>query len=267
MNKVLHGNCNELINTIENNSIDLIFIDPPYGKIINKDWDKTNGINIKLLNEYYRVLKPTGSIYICCGIGEKSNSLLENLNMISNTKFIFKDLITWKKQKGYGAKKGWLYTREEIIWLVKDNNKFFWNENNQYNLNEKRNYKRKIGKSWYKRFTNVWDDISENLYSSIHSDRLDGDWYANFHNKYPTAHETIKPVELIERIINVHTEPNNNYLVLDTFAGTSTTAIACIKNNVNFIMMEKELEYIDISNERINNFINKEIKENINFQW
>jgi DNA modification methylase len=254
INKLILGDTFDEIIKIPNESVDLIVTDPPYGKLINENWDISNPLNDFLLSEYKRVLKKTGSIYIFCGIGEKSNSLLYNLNLIERSDLFFKDLITWKKQKGYGARRGWLYTREEIIWLVKDKKNYFWNEENQYNLNEKRNYKRKIGKSWYKRYTNVWDDIKENLYDDINKDRKDGNWYKNLNNKYPTLHRTIKPVTIIDRIISAHTIPNSDFLVLDTFAGSSTTAISCIKNGCNYIMIEKEKDYYDLSEKRILEF-------------
>jgi site-specific DNA-methyltransferase (adenine-specific) len=224
------------------NSVDLIIIDPPYGKIINQKWDNENGLNLVLLNKLYDILKPTGSIYIFCGIGEKSNSLLEDLNIITKSNFIFKDLITWKKQKGYGARKGWLYTREEIIWCVKSKN-YIWNEDNQYS-DEKRNYKRKIGKSWYKRLTNVWTDIKENLFEDINSDRINGNWKSNLFKKYLTLHKTIKPIKLLKRIILSHTQKND--IVLDCFAGSGSTGIACKELERNYILIEKEKEYFDI---------------------
>lgn len=253
--KLYKGDCLEVLKQISSNSIDLVVTDPPYGNLIKKDWDKENGITREVLEEYFRILKDSGSVYIFCGIGEKSNSLLENLNLVNDSDFHFKDLITWKKQKGFGARRGWLYTREEIIWLVKDNKKYFWNKETQYNLNEKRNYKRKIGKSWYKRFTNVWDDISENLYIDINKDRVDGNWYKNLSNKYPTLHQTIKPIALIDRIIQAHSKPNENYKILDSFAGSSTTAISSIKNGCNWTMIEKEQEYFDLSVNRIKDYI------------
>jgi site-specific DNA-methyltransferase (adenine-specific) len=255
-NKIYFGDGLEGMKIIPDKSVDLIVTDPPYGKLIKKDWDSKNGVNIETLNEYYRILKDTGSIYIFCGIGEKSNSLLENLNLISQTNLIFKDLITWKKQKGYGAKRGWLYTREEIIWLVKDNKKYFWNIDNQYDLNKKRNYKRKIGKSWFKRYTNVWDDIKETLFDDINKDRIDGMWYDNLNKTYPVLHQTIKPVAIIDRILQAHTKPNENYLVVDTFAGSSTTAISSIKNKCDYIMFEKEEQYYNLSLKRVGDFLN-----------
>ena len=245
--KIIQGDCLEKMKLIPDNSVDLIICDAPYGKLINEKWDSKNGLNNDILNEYWRILKDTGSIYIFCGIGEKSNSLYENLTMIYNTKFTFKDLITWKKQKGYGAKKGWLYVREEMIWIAK--NKPFWNEENQYNENEKRNYKRKIGKSWFKRLTNVWDDINENLFEKINKDRIDGQWHNNLNKNYPTLHKTIKPVKLIERIIKAHT--TKGMIVLDNFSGSGTTGEACINLNRDFILIEKEPNYYEVIKERV----------------
>lgn len=250
LNKIYNEDCLITMSKIEDNSIDLIIADPPYGKLINEDWDVVNGIDTVKLNEFYRILKPAGSCYIFCGIGEKSNSLLENLNLISDTEFIFKDLITWKKQKGYGNRKGWLYTREEMIWLSKTKTPF-WNEENQYNLNEKRNYKRKIGKSWHKRYTNVWTDIRENLYEDLNLDRIDGKWKENFNKKYEYLHKTIKPISILDRIINAHTE--ENMIVYDPFMGSGSTAISCIKNNRIYIGSEINPNYIKLSDDRINN--------------
>ena len=67
-------------------------------------------------------------------------------------------------------RKGWLYTREECMWFVKDNSKFIWNKEEQYNLNDFvgerkfgfKNLKNKDYKvSEYKRFSNIWTDIPE----------------------------------------------------------------------------------------------------------
>jgi site-specific DNA-methyltransferase (adenine-specific) len=62
-------------------------------------------------------------------------------------------------------------------------------------------------------------------------------------------HPTQKPVALFEYLIKTYT--NEGDLVLDNCAGSGTTAIACIKNNRDYILIEKEKEYINIINERI----------------
>lgn len=63
------------------------------------------------------------------------------------------------------------------------------------------------------------------------------------------GHVTPKPVALLENIIKHTTDPGD--LVLDCFAGTSSTALACLNLKRNYIMIEKEQKYCDISRERI----------------
>ena len=68
-------------------------------------------------------------------------------------------------------------------------------------------------------------------------------------NALNRIHPTQKPVKLIEELILTYT--NEGETVLDNCAGSGTTAIACINTNRNYILIEKEKEYIDIINKRI----------------
>ena len=236
--ELYQGDCLEVIKKIPNESVDLILTDPPYGNIIKEEWDKKNDnpFNSELCKEFYRILKPTGNVYIWCGIGEKSRSLLSFIPILDE-EFYFKDLITWKKKKGIGMRRGWLYTREECLWYVKDNKQFFWNKDNQYS-EEKRKTSNKtkcVPKSVYKRITNVWDDISE-------------DTCGNTKNK-EKLHPCIKPIELMERIIKVSTVEGN--VVLDCFMGSGSTGVACKNLNRNFIGIELDENYFKIAKERI----------------
>lgn len=63
------------------------------------------------------------------------------------------------------------------------------------------------------------------------------------------GHMTPKPVSLLENIIKHTTDPGD--LVLDCFAGTSSTALACLNLDRNYIMIEKDQKYCDISAQRI----------------
>lgn len=62
-------------------------------------------------------------------------------------------------------------------------------------------------------------------------------------------HPTQKPVALFEYLIKTYT--NEGDLVLDNCAGSGTTGVACQNLNRNFILIEKEKEYIDIINSRL----------------
>ena len=66
-----------------------------------------------------------------------------------------------------------------------------------------------------------------------------------------TAHPTQKPVKIIKHLIEILSNPND--LVLDIFAGSSTTAVACEELNRQWICVEKEKDYYEISKKRLLN--------------
>lgn len=235
--EVWQGDCLELIKQIEDNSVSLILTDPPYGNILDADWDKSAApFSSELVQEFNRILKDDGNIYVWCGIGEKSRSMFDFIPLLDKH-FIFKDLITWKKKKGIGMRKGWLYTREECLWYVKNNKTFYWNKDAQYSTEKRQttNKTKCIPKSEYKRLTNVWDDISEAT-------------CGNRKNK-EKLHPAIKPVELMERIIRVASKPGD--VVLDCFMGSGTTGVACKQLGRKFIGIELDEDYFNIAVKRL----------------
>jgi len=81
---------------------------------------------------------------------------------------------------------------------------------------------------------------------------------AGEHNNptHKNNHPTVKPLALMEYLIKMVTPKGG--VVLDPFAGSGTTGVACKNLNRNYILIEKEPEYIDIINKRLS------IKENKN---
>lgn len=69
--------------------------------------------------------------------------------------------------------------------------------------------------------------------------------------KVENNHPTVKPIKLIEYLITLITPPGG--IVLDPFAGSGTTALAAINLGFNYVLIEKEEEYVSLINERINN--------------
>ena len=119
LNKIYRQDCIEFMKELPDECVDLIIADPPY-LVTNEKWDRKEIFNEDVVKEFYRIAKNSCSIYVWCGIGDKSQSLIRWFPLLSKY-FYFKDLITWKKQRGIGMKRGWLYTREEIMWFVKNN--------------------------------------------------------------------------------------------------------------------------------------------------
>jgi DNA modification methylase len=64
-----------------------------------------------------------------------------------------------------------------------------------------------------------------------------------------TEHTTQKPLWLMKDILKIHS--NEGDTVLDMFAGSGTTGIACMEMNRNFIMIEKDENYFSIIKKRV----------------
>lgn len=236
---LIFGDCNTALLLIEPESVDLIIADPPYGNLVNKDWDKIDdypAFSQKWLDSCRRVLKPAGSIYVWCSIGEKSSSLIDIAAILKND-WHFRDMIVWAKQRGRGNRRGWLFTREEILWATKGK-EYVWNREHQYS-GEKyhESWIKRLGKEEnpYKRATNVWKDIEE---PTIAAARASGG-----RGKRDVLHINQKPAKALERIILAHTAPDD--LVLDPFAGSGETGIVAAALNRKFIMVEKDRETYD----------------------
>lgn len=214
----------EYTKSLESDSIDLVILDPPYNTT-KESWDGADLITQEFVAQLQRVLKSTGSLYCWCGIGEKSQSLIRWFPKFSEY-FYFKDLITWKKKRGIGMRKGWLYTREELMWFVKDNTKFVWNKEAQYSNEPNAFLKGMSGTKVFpfKRLTNVWTDIPELL------------------GKKSSFHYTPKPITALERIILSCTSPGD--MVYDPFMGSGTTLEACVSTDRNGIGVDNNFDYV-----------------------
>ena len=73
--QIILGDCLKVLPKIPNESVDLIILDPPY-LTTKEQWDKKEIVNDELSNELFRVAKNSCSLYVWCGIGEKSQSLI-----------------------------------------------------------------------------------------------------------------------------------------------------------------------------------------------
>lgn len=126
-NRIIHGDCIEVMKSIPNNLIDLIVTDPPYGDNIAYGWNnkiiKNNEnplINCQALVECYRVLKRNRSLYLFTNW--KHYPFLTEF-ILRYTKFKIRHVIVWKKHN-FGL--GWAFRHqyELIIVLEKGNPKY-----------------------------------------------------------------------------------------------------------------------------------------------
>ena len=226
----------KILKQFNDKSFDMIFADPPYflsnngitcsgGRMVsvNKgEWDETLDVNKKhdfnrnWIHECYRVLKDEGTIWI--------SGTLHNIYSIGmaleQEGFKILNNITWQKTNPPPnlACKTFTHSTETILWAKKDLPKIKYKFN--YDLMKSLNGNKQMKDVWTTSLTKP-------------SEKKQG--------KHPTQ----KPLQLLERIILAST--NENDIILDPFCGSSTTGIAATILNRQFIGIDKEKEYLDLS--------------------
>ena len=221
--------CYDFLATIPNNTIDLILTDPPYeiskptnfqnGELKHDDtdrfrismdfgqWDKEQQDLKKLCKEYYRVLKPHGTIIIFYDIW-KISYLKEALE---EEKFKQIRFIEWIKTNPVPINSSINYltnAREIALTGVKQNKPIF------------------------------------------HSKYDNGIYQYPIYQGKDRIHPTQKPLNLFIELLQKHS--NVGDVVLDTFAGSGTTPVACLKTNRQFYGCELDTNYYNQSLKRIN---------------
>jgi site-specific DNA-methyltransferase (adenine-specific) len=80
----------------------------------------------------------------------------------------------------------------------------------------------------------------------------------NRNREVANHHPTIKPIKLMEYLVNMVTPKNG--IVLDPFMGSGTTGMAVVKNGFKFIGVEREKDYFEIAEARVNYFANNKVE-------
>lgn len=241
------GDCLELMNNIPDKSIDMIFTDLPYGTTQCK-WDSIIPFE-SLWEQYNRIIKDNGAI-VLFGTEPFSSHL-----RLSNLKYYKYDWI-WDKVKGTGflnAKKQPMRNHELIS--------VFYKKQCTYNPQKttghvmKKSYRRKeLQTEVYGEMKNDYTYESTERYPrSIQVFSTD--------TQNSSLHPTQKPVALCEYMIKTYT--NQGEVVLDSCAGSMTTAIAAIDTGRKVICIENDEEIFRVGENRVMNHI-AEIKASVN---
>lgn len=232
-NYELHfGDCLNVMQTIPDESIDMILCDLPYGTTHNK-WDIVIPLD-KLWEHYTRIIKEHGCIALFC-----DGLFMANL-MLSNTKLWRYNLI-WDKQRGsdfLNANVKPLKSHEEIAIFYKK--KPIYNKQLWYSSPYKKTKNGRLSDNYGNRgvaYTESLDGARNPL--SILSYARDGGRF----------HPTQKPVALLEYLIKTYT--NKGDTVLDNCMGSGSTGVACMNTDRYFIGIENNVEYDEIAHDRI----------------
>jgi modification methylase len=244
------GDCIEILRALPEESIDLIFADPPYNLQLNQelwrpnqtkvegvddDWDKFTNFqsydefSLAWLNECRRVLKTDGAIWV---IGTYHN-IFRIGSIMQDLEFWFLNDVIWIKTNPMPNFRGVRYTNahETLIWACKQ-------KKGKYTFNY-----------------HAMKAINEGL-------QMRSDW------KIPVctgrerikvngkkAHSTQKPEALLYRVIV--SSSNSGDIVLDPFFGTGTTGAVAKKLHRHWIGIENNSQYVKIAQERIDHIHQK----------
>lgn len=223
-------------NRIPDNSIDCVICDLPYFGVVDADfdnqWSSEEGYLHwveSLTNEYERVLKPGGNIFLFT-----SRQMNRKICNILDTYLIEKRIIIWARKRGFNNTRGHSLASgyEPIAYYVKKGGEPTFN-NIKVKLDSKRKeYTEGMLKDGVS-LSDVWTDIPALPHNS----------------KEKTNHPTQKPLSLMERIVLMSTNPDD--VVLDGCMGSGSTGEACMNLGRNFIGFEIDHEYFSIAERRL----------------
>jgi len=250
--KLFEGDCLDVLPTLPERSVDMIFADPPYnlsnggitchaGRMVsvNKgEWDKSNGIEqdhefaLSWLTACRRVLKDNGTIWV--------SGTMHNIYSIGFTlqQLGYKLLneISWFKPNAAPnlSCRYFTHSHETILWAAKS-------EKSKHRFD----YQLMKQIAGGKQMRSLWVDIDvkdepQDIWSITTPPKAEKKF-----GKHPTQ----KPVVLLERIILASTNPDDT--ILDPFTGSSTAGVAVVRNNRRFIGIDTENEYLELSKKRL----------------
>lgn len=244
VNRLIQGDCVEELKKIDDDSVDLIFADPPYFlqltnelhrpdsslvDAVTDEWDKYSGFDEydrftkSWLEQCRRILKPSGTLWV---IGSYHNIFRVGKEIQDLGFWILNDVI-WVKSN---PMPNFLGTRlnnshETLIWASKDKkSKFTFN----YKTLKSANEDKQMRSDWY-----------IPICSGSEREKVNGQ----------KAHSTQKPLALIRRILVAASKPGD--VVLDPFLGSGTTAVAAKELGRNYIGIEREQKYIEVAKARL----------------
>ncbi len=244
LNKILRGDCIAEMRGLPDESIDMIFADPPYNlqlggdlirpegstvDAVDDDWDKFDTLaaydrfTTEWMTEARRILKPNGSLWV---IGSYHNifrvgAILQDLGY-----WILNDII-WRKANPMPNFRGTRFTNahETLIWASKsEKSKYTFNYRAMKTLNDEL----QMRSDWVMPICGGQERIKKNG---------------------TKAHPTQKPEALLYRIMLATT--NKGDVVLDPFFGTGTTGAVAKRLGRDWIGCEREDNYIEVAEERI----------------
>ena len=248
LNQLIQGDSLEILPLLAENSVDLVFADPPYNLQLKQDLWRPNHTQVDAVNDEWdqfdsfkaydeftrewlkavkRVMKPNSTIWV----SGTYHNIFRVGTIMQNLGFWILNTVGWMK---YNAMPNFRGTRlkndiEFIIWAKYDEtSRYTFNHHLMKRFND-------YGKG--KQLGSVWQ-----INTCIGPERMRDD-------EGEKLHPTQKPEDLLKRIILASSMPND--IVLDPFAGTGTTPTMAKHLRRQYIAIEQEEAYYDASVKRV----------------
>ncbi len=246
LDRVLVGDCVSVMNALPEQSVDVIFADPPYNlqlanellrpnhsrvEGVDNAWDKFSSFAAydaftrEWLTAAKRVLKKTGTIWL---IGSYHNIFRVGATLQDLDYWILNDIV-WRKTNPMPNFRGRRFTNahETLIWAARDPAQRSYTFN--YDAMKALNEGLQMRSDWLLPICNGKERLKD--------------------EKGDKAHPTQKPESLLHRVILAST--NQGDVVLDPFFGTGTTGAVAKKLGRHFIGIERENDYARVAIDRI----------------
>ena len=252
LDQVLVGDCRQVLEELPENSIDLVFADPPYNLQLESElfrpnmtrvdgvddaWDQFDSMQQydRFTQEWLaacrRVLKPTGTLWV---IGSYHN-IYRVGKILQDMDFWILNDVVWVKANPMPNFQGVRYTNahETLLWVQKNKGeKYTFNYHAMKGLNEGL----QMRSDWFLPICTGGERLKNE----------DGE----------KAHPTQKPEALLYRVILASTNPNN--VILDPFFGTGTTGAVARKLHRHFIGVEIDENYAKLAQSRVDEIVQLE---------
>jgi site-specific DNA-methyltransferase (adenine-specific) len=233
-NKIYYGDCMNLMELLEDSSIDMILCDLPYGTT-KCGWDQCLPLP-ELWDHYTRIISPNGAIVLTASQPFTSELVMSNRRLFRYEwiweKTLFTNFAMVKKQPAKKHENVLVFYKKQPVYNPQ------MEEGTPYKDKPRRRSMGVTGNAVPMK--KAIDNKGERYPGSVQL-------FSNGNNK--NVHPTQKPLELFRYLVRTYTNPGD--LVLDNCAGSGTTGVACLREGRRYILMEKDPEYFEICKKRI----------------
>jgi site-specific DNA-methyltransferase (adenine-specific) len=274
VNRILHGDNLRALGGLESGSVPLIYIDPPFNTgrrqararmrtVQDAQGDRTGfggrryrterletgggyadrfedfpGFLRPRLEEAYRVLAPTGSLFFHIDYREVHycKVMLDEIFAFDGAgsgRRCFQNEIIWAYDYGARSRKRWPAKHDSILWYTKDPDRY------TFRLED------------CDRIPYMAPKLAGPVKAARGKLPTDVWWHTIVSptGKEKTGYATQKPLGILERIVRVHSNPGE--MVLDFFAGSGTTGEAATRNGRNFLLVDDSADAIAVMEKRL----------------